>query len=145
MLSEGRLRFLTKLSVRLKTPGDFGVLGLSVASSLTSGSTLAKGSMLRKSGRCFSRRVPMLLVRGGCMTDPEEVVQKDIRRSRTGRVTGRVVVLRRRLGGRDEIDILDEGREEASLMMLGETDRRGRSITEGFPEKTTETTLAVSS
>jgi hypothetical protein len=79
------------------------------------------------------------------MTDPEEVVQKDIRRSRTGRVTGRVVVLRRRLGGRDEIDILDEGREEASLMMLGETDRRGRSITEGFPEKTTETTLAVSS
>lgn len=135
MLSEGRLRFLTKLSVRLNTPGDFGVLGLSLDSSLVSGSALvAKGSMLRKSGFCFSRRlVPMLLVRGGCITDPEDVVQKDMRRSRTGSVTGRVDVLRRQLAGRDKVDILDEGREEASLMRLGDTDRRGRSITEGFP------------
>lgn len=77
VLREGRLRFLTKLSVRLNTPvGVFGVLGLSVGSSLVSGLALAaNGSMLRKSGRCFSRRpVPMLLVRGGCRTEPEDVV-----------------------------------------------------------------------
>lgn len=147
VLREGRLRFLTKLNVRLNTPGDFGVLGLSFDSSLVSGSALvANGSMLRKSGFCFSRRpVPILLVRGGCRPDPEEVVQKDMRRSRTGSVTGRVDVLRRQLAGRDRVDILDEGREEASLMRLGDTDLRGRSITEGFPAYTTETILAVSS
>lgn len=74
----------------------------------------------------------MLLVRGGCRMVPEEEVQRDMRRS----MTGSVDVLRRRLGGLDEDESRDEGREEeASLELeLGDTDRRGRWIMEGFPE-----------
>lgn len=66
----------------------------------------------------------MLLVRGGCRMVPEEEVQRDMRRS----MTGSVDVLRRRLGGLDEDESRDEGREEeASLELeLGDTDRRGR-------------------
>lgn len=61
---------------------------------------------------------------------PDEEVQRDMRRS----MTGSVDVLRRRLGGLDEDESRDEGREEEASLELGDTDRRGRWIMEGFPE-----------
>lgn len=58
--------------------------------------------------------------------------------------TGRVEVRRRRLVGGWE-ETRDDGRDDVSLAQLGDEERRGRSITEGFPAKTTETNRAVSS
>lgn len=84
----------------------------------------------------------MLLVRGGWRTgtDAEEQMEARFCISK-----GMVEVLRRRLlGGRE--DIREAGRDEVSLAeQLGDEARRGRSMTEGFPEKTTDTIRAVSS
>lgn len=64
----------------------------------------------------------------------EEPEGEDDKETRRWSMMGIVEVLRRRLGGREEVSL-----------ELGEMDRRGRSTMEGLPEKMTDTTRAVSS
>lgn len=147
----GRLRFRTMLNVLLKR-AEVGVLGLSgrsTSSTRCSSSVLCSyvgvghGSMLRKEGRSLCNMLLVIIIlldRGGCrMGEKEEAVVEDVdillNEGAVEDMTMWLVgLLDGLLGGRDSID-------------SGEADRlvEGRSMIEGLPAKTTDTTRAVSS
>lgn len=128
----GLLRFLTRLSVLLNMPAVFRSCGSGCSGS--SGSDfVAKGSTLRNEPESLSKVTGdmMLLERGGCWNaalDDDDVEETDSFRLPT---TGSVDILVSSVSEVSEHDVCDRDLRESWTM-------------QGFPEKTTETTRAVS-
>lgn len=132
LLRVGRLRFLTRLLKARENMavGVLGVFRLSVSS--LSDLPAANGSTWRNLGRRLSILVIMLLERGGwSRLEVAEDVEEELERMRPREGTVEV--------GRRAASFEGRGRSEVSEVL-----RPVRLMTEGLPEKMTETTRANS-